>query len=524
MPLRTTTVRRTALLVAPVLVGAAAIGSPAVAEPAPPPEGQVVLALSAEPRDQDEQSATFASPHGHATLRVTIDGRAAGQVLVNGEAVPGAAAALARGRDAVVDVSELVQAGENTVEVRLVRGDAYVSVDFPELVDVDPADLGIDPAVLARIDAAVESRLGVDDDDRYTGAVALVAHRGQVVYEKAFGDAQTHDGEEPLATPRPAAVDTMFDMASITKVEATTAAVMRLVDEGRLDLDSRLDEHLPEFDDEKGAITVRQLITHRSGLWEWQPTYLHGRNQEEVLEFLTDLDLRYETGTQRRYSDIGFMLLGVIVERVSGQPLDEYVREHVHEPLGMTDTTYLPDPALRDHIAATSLGNSYEYNMIATGNPYPIVGDLDPDDFTDWRDYTLVGEVNDGNAWYGWEGVAGHAGLFSTARDLAIYGQTLVNGGGYADARLASAETVAQFLEPQYDAGQVLGFWSDRLSFADVPGGFGHNGFTGTEFLFDPERELVVVLLTNRLHPDRGPASITAVWQEVVRAALEVAG
>ncbi|HLT83393.1 MAG TPA: serine hydrolase, partial [Phototrophicaceae bacterium] len=137
---------------------------------------------------------------------------------------------------------------------------------------------------------------------------------------------------------------------------------------------------------------------------------------------------------------------------------------------------------------------------------------------------TLVGEVNDGNAWYGWEGVAGHAGLFSTARDLAIYGQTLVNGGGYADARLASAETVAQFLEPQYDAGQVLGFWSDRLSFADVPGGFGHNGFTGTEFLFDPERELVVVLLTNRLHPDRGPASITAVWQEVVRAALEVAG
>src|SRR5690606_11181618 len=246
MTLRTTTVRRTALLVAPVLVGAAAIGSPAVAEPAPPPEGQVVLALSAVPRDQDEQSATFASPHGHATLRVTTDGRAAGQVLIHGEAVPGAAAALARGRDAVVDVSELVEAGENTVEVRLVRGDAYVSVDFPELVDVDPADLGIDPAVLARIDAAVESRLGVDEDDRYTGAVALVAHRGQVVYEKAFGDAQTHGGEEPLAEPRPTTVDTMFDMASITKVEATTAAVMRLVDEGRLDLDSRLHEHRPE--------------------------------------------------------------------------------------------------------------------------------------------------------------------------------------------------------------------------------------------------------------------------------------
>src|SRR5690606_41417111 len=133
MTLRTTTVRRTALLVAPVLVGAAAIGSPAVAEPAPPPEGQVVLALSAEPRDQDEQSATFASPHGHATLRVTTDGRAAGQVLVNGEAVPGAAAALARGRAAGVDVSELGEAGENTGEVRLGRGDGYGSDEIPEI-------------------------------------------------------------------------------------------------------------------------------------------------------------------------------------------------------------------------------------------------------------------------------------------------------------------------------------------------------------------------------------------------------
>lgn len=482
----------------------------------------MVLELSAQPRDRDEQSATFSSPHGHATLRVQSDGRTAGQVRVNGAVVPDATAALGRGRDTAVDVSRWVEAGENTVEVRLVRGDAYVSVDFPELVDVDPADLGIDPVVFERIDAAVESRLGLDDGDRYTGAVALVAHRGQVVYEEAFGDAQTHDGVTPLDQPRPTTVDTIFDMASITKVEATTAAVMRLVDEGRLDLDSRLDDHLPEFDDEKGAITVRQLITHRSGLWEWQPTYLHGRNQEEVLEFLTELDLRYETGSQRRYSDIGFMLLGVIVERVSGQPLDEYVSEHVHGPLGMADTSFVPDPSLRDRIAATSLGNSYEYNMIATGSPYPIVGDLDPADFTDWRDYTLVGEVNDGNAWYGWEGVAGHAGLFSTARDLAIYGQTMVNGGGYGNAELASRATVEEFLSPQHDAGQVLGFWSNRLSFADLPGGYGHNGFTGTEFLFDPERELVVVLLTNRLHPDRGPASITAVWQEVVRAAVEV--
>lgn len=406
----------------------------------------------------------------------------------------------------------------------MVRGAAHVSIDFPALVDVDPADVGVDPEELAGIDAAVESRLGLGASDRYTGAVALVAHKGRVVYERAFGDAQTHDGPDPLDQPRPATTDTIFDMASITKVQATTAAIMTLVDEGLLDLDARLGDYLPQFSDGKGDILIRQLLTHRSGLWEWQPTYLHGRNQDEVLDFLADLDLRYGIGERRQYSDIGFMLLGVIVEKLTGQSLDDYVREHVHAPLGMTDTTFLPDASLRDRIAATSLGNSYEYNMIDTGSPYPIVGDLDPNDFSDWRDYTLVGEVNDGNSWYGWEGVAGHAGLFSTARDVAIYGQTLVNGGGYGDTRLASPEVVDEFLTEQYDDGQALGFWTNRLSTIGESGGYGHNGFTGTEFLFDPERELVVVLLTNRLHPDRGPGSIFSVWREVVRSAVEATG
>ena len=487
------------------------------------PEGQVVLDLSAG-HGKDVQDATFSSPHGHATLRLQPDGAAVGRVSVNGHAVPRATALLARGRHGSVDVSPLVEAGQNAVEARLVRGAAYVSVDFPALVDVDPAEAGIDPEITGGIDAAVQSRLGLETTDRYTGAVALVAHRGRVVYERAFGDAQTHQGTEPLTRARPTTPDTIFDMASVTKVEATTAAVMKLVDDGRLDLDARLRRYLPRFSDEKGDILVRQLLTHRSGLWEWQPTYMHGRNKAQVLDFLADLDLRYPTGERRQYSDIGFMLLGAIVEKVTGQALDDYVREHIHRPLGMTDTTFLPDPSVRDRIAATSLGNSYEYTMIDTASPYPIVGDLDPDDFPDWRQHTLVGQVNDGNAWYGWEGVAGHAGLFSTARDLAVYAQTLVNGGGYADTELASPGVVDEFLTEQYDNGQALGFWTDRLSPVGEAGGFGHSGFTGTEFLFDPARELVVVLLTNRLHPDRGPGSITAVWEAVVRHAVRATG
>jgi serine-type D-Ala-D-Ala carboxypeptidase len=484
------------------------------------PDGQVVLDLSAC-QSQDLQDATFSSPNGHATLRVQPDGDAAGRVSVNGQAVPRATALLARGRDGSVDVSALVDRGENTVEARLLRGSAYVSIDFPALVDVRPPEAGIDPEILSGIDTAVESRLGLETTDRYTGAVALVAHQGRVVYERAFGAAQTHQGTEPLRRPRPTTRRTIFDMASVTKVEATTAAVMKLVDAGLLDLDARLRRYLPRFTDEKGDILVRQLLTHRSGLWEWQPTYMHGRNKDQVLDFLADLDLRYGVGERRQYSDIGFMLLGAIVEKVTGQSLDDYVREQVHRPLGMADTTFLPDRRLRDRIAATSLGNSYEYTMIDTQSPYPIVGDLDPDDFPDWRRQTLVGEVNDGNAWYGWQGVAGHAGLFSTAHDLAVYAQTLVNGGGYADTELASREVVDEFLTEQYDNGQGLGFWTDRLSTIGEQGGFGHSGFTGTEFLFDPARELVVVLLTNRLHPDRGPGSITAVWQDVLRHAVQ---
>ncbi len=299
----------------------------------PAPEGQVVLDLSAC-HGKDVQDATFSSPHGHATLRLQPDGAAVGRVSVNGHAVPRATALLARGRHGFVDVSPLVEAGQNAVEARLVRGAAYVSVDFPALVDVDPAEAGIDPEILDGIDAAVQTRLGLETTDRYTGAVALVAHRGRVVYERAFGDAQTHQGTEPLARPRPTTPDTIFDMASVTKVEATTAAVMKLVDDGRLDLDARLRRYLPRFSDEKGDILVRQLLTHRSGLWEWQPTYMHGRNKAQVLDFLADLDLRYPTGERRQYSDIGFMLLGAIVEKVTGQALDDYVREHIHRPAG----------------------------------------------------------------------------------------------------------------------------------------------------------------------------------------------
>jgi len=437
-------------------------------------------------------------------------------IWVNGRAVPKAKDALFEGRPVAVDISSFVHEGENALTVRLDRGNAYVSVDYPTLVRANPAEVGLDPAAFEAIDALVASRAGVGPDKLYAGAVVLVTYKGRIVHESAIGYAQTHEGTQPLAQPRPMTTDTLFDMASVTKVEATVAAMLKLVDEGRLSLDDPLGKYLPEFGAEKGQITIRQMLTHRSGLWEWQPTYLHGRNKDEVLQFLADVPLRYPIGSGRHYSDIGGgMLPGVIIERVTGQSLDSYLRNEIYLPLGMKDTQYRPPASLRERIAATSFGNPYEYRMINTGVPYPVEDTGRADDFPDWRNYTLVGEANDGNAWYGWQGVAGHAGLFSTARDLAIYGQTLNNGGGYGNVKLASAKTVESFLVEPYDAGQAVGFWSRRYpGLNTLPAserGYGHNGFTGTEFVFDPARDVVVVLLTNRQHPGN-PATLNGTY------------
>jgi serine-type D-Ala-D-Ala carboxypeptidase len=484
------------------------------------PDGQLVLELEATPGG-NEATSEFASPNGRATLRVHGDGRAAGQIRVNGHTVPGVAAAFARGGTQVFDVSEQTEVGTNELQVRLVRGAATVTVDHPTLVAGNPAEVA-DPDALPAIDDVVAARTGSDDDALYTGATVLVAHQGRIIHHAAHGDAEafelTEHGVVPVAVPRAATTDTIFDLASITKVAATTTAVMRLVDEGVLALDDRLGDHLPFFEDEKGDITLQQLLTHRSGLWEWQPTWLHGEGKDEVLTFLADLELRYGIGEARRYSDIGFMLLAAVVEAVTRTPFDEHVETTICQPLGMVDTGFTPDAALRDRIAATSHGNPYEYSMIETGWPYPVEGD--PADYDGWRDHTLVGEVNDGNAWYGWEGVAGHAGLFGTAGDLAILGQMLINGGGYADHTLASPETVTTFLETPFDAHQAHGFWPNRLSTVGESGGFGHGGFTGTEFLFDPDRELVVVLLTNRQHLGQPYSAITSVWRGVLQHAL----
>ncbi len=371
---------------------------------------------------------------------------------------------------------------------------------------------------IAIADSLVAAALGA----RVPGAVLLVAKDGIVRHERAYGHAQLIDyAGAPLPSPPPIRTTTMFDLASVTKVMATTFALMILADRRQVDLDAPVWRYLPDF---RGAhldsISVRHLLTHSSGLVQWQPMYYHGSTPAAVYDAIRTMPLGWAVGAGRHYSDLGFMLLGYIVERVSGRPLDVFVADELYGPLGLRSTTFNPKRTGSTDLAATEQGNAYERQMVydtAFGYDY----DGDPRAWDGWRRYVLVGEVNDGNAWYAHGGVAGHAGLFSTAADLRVLLDLLIGRGTYGGRRYISARIIDRFLtRDRFE--HYLGWQVPR----DMPdGSFAHSGFTGTYVAGVPKHGLSIVLLTNRqnrgrsargLFPDVGPLQ-----QAVTRAIVD---
>jgi len=331
------------------------------------------------------------------------------------------------------------------------------------------------------------------------GAVLFVARDGEVVFEKAYGQASTSlpDADAVVMTTA-----TVFDVASVTKVMATTMGVMLLVDRGEIDIEAPVSTYLPDFvDGGKDDITIRHLLTHRAGLFQWLPTYYHATNSEEAYDYIRDLPLKWAVGAERHYSDLGFMLLGLVIERVSGQRLNDFLREALYGPLALRRTDFRPtDTSLTSArfpaetpFAATSHGNPFERRMVHDPDfGYQIEGD--PNAWSGWRDYTLEGEVNDGNAFHSFGGVAGHAGLFSAATELGVLLHLLLDGGVYQGTRHISTGVIDLFLTSTGD-GQALGW--QLPSFAPATS-FGHTGFTGTFVLGVRDRGLAIVLLTNR--------------------------
>lgn len=339
------------------------------------------------------------------------------------------------------------------------------------LPTTEPVSVGMAPHIDKPIQRHVEAAIA---EKKIPGCVVLIGRHGQIVHRQAYG----HRSLEP--TTEPMTVDTVFDLASLTKPIATSTSIMQLVEKGDLRLRDRVGKYLPEFaTNGKEETTVEQLLVHSAGLIPDTSVrdYLNG--WDEAYEKMCALKPLSEPGSAFKYSDVGFLLLGAIVQERSGLPLDEYTQEHIFQPLGMHDTTFNPSNELSRRAATTEKVDG------------------------EWR----RGKVHDPRA-YLLDGVAGHAGLFSTADDLAIYAQTVLQGGERNGVRILSPRTIENWTRPRDIDGNHRGLgWDMGSAYSRnrgemmSPAAFGHGGFTGTAMWIDPELDLFVIFLSNRLHP-----------------------
>ncbi len=397
-------------------------------------------------------------------------------------------------------------------------------IDMPQtsLRFAMPQDAGFSPTRLARLDSTMNYWIA---DSAFPGAELLVVRNGLVVYDKAFG---TYDYSP---TSQAVGLNTMYDLASLTKVTATTQAAMRLYGEGRLDLDAPVVKYLPQFGQNgKEKVTIRNLMVHDSGLPPDPPRHLWwvGDIPKQQLErllkhpwdfvipdsFGTNFNsahaamwnslyatpLVYKTGTKMVYSDINFLILGKVIEKITGMPLAEYLENNFYKPLGMTRTMFVPPLAMKDMCAPT------EYDSVA--------GQL------------IQGYVHDENS-RSLGGAVGHAGLFSTAYNLGVLIQMMRNGGVYDGRRYLQDSVIALFTKKQSDLStRALGWDTKAPRYSSAgslfsPNSWGHLGFTGTSIWVDPVRNLFVILLTNRVCPTRNDYKIGRVRPIVGNQVIE---
>lgn len=436
------------------------------------------------------------------------------------------------------------------------------NMDAKPLPRVEPAKAGMDASRLAQIDAVMQKAI---DDKQVSGGVVLVARRGGVVFEKAYGL------RAALPEQEAATVDTIYDMASLTKSIATASAIMKLVEQGKIRLGDSVETYLPEWkpsaeekekldrvarihklaaqrglhldpsfvsiadslsstslkpgakspetifremlttgqitlsgkqvdewldfhDADRSEVSLRNLLTHTSGLGPFDNYYAKfpGRNaRKAIIADIGQRPLASPPGEKFVYSDLGYITLGEIVERVSGKDLDAFCREEIFGPLGMKDTGFNPSSDLKPRIAPT------EWRIPATSGT------------ANSGRYMIRGEVHDGNAFVQ-NGISGHAGLFSTVEDVAVFVQMLMNGGVYDGVRVFGPLTVQAMTHDQSHLkdGPERGYgWDVRSGYSGQRGdlfgpGFGHTGWTGTSVWAVPEEDTFIVILTNRVHPD----------------------
>ncbi len=397
-----------------------------------------------------------------------------------------------------------------------VRGKLPVTIPGVDMKAGFGLDIPANPMTLEKTDVRGEALLrpaytvieNAIADKAFPGATIAVGYKGKVAIH-AFGNL-SYDANSPAVDVR-----TMYDIASLTKVVVTTTLVAKLA-EGDfpvpIDLDAKVERYLPEFAADPSAkdiewrhrVTVRHLMTHTSGLPPFKEYWRTSTSKQETLRRIFIEPLEYEPGTKEVYSDLGIILTAEIIERLTGRPLDELAKTYIFNPLGMKDSMYRPPKTLWSWIAPTEIDNNLRHRLVQ-------------------------GEVHDENA-YSIGGVSGHAGVFSTSPDLAAFCQMLLNGGVYAHNRILKRATIAEFTTPQQlsNGTRTLG-WA-----VPTDGGssghyfskhaFGHTGFTGTSIWIDPDREVFVVFLTNRVNPTRENMKIAKVRVAVHDAVMQGLG
>lgn len=447
----------------------------------------------------------FKAYEGQGEIIITNHGASDAEIYINGVKVPMEKYLTGTESKTILNIGQYTVNGQNTLKVLNIQPEnAYIEIQvpFPTLKEGTPESAGFSSEKLSEIDDFINKEIS----EGFPGAVLLIIKDGKIIKNTAYGYSLKYENGQLIDELVPMSTSTMFDLASNTKMFATNLAIQKLANEGKLKTSDLVSAYIPDFKGEgRENIKVSDLMYHSAGFSSSIRFYMpdNGRGEEfystdreKTIKILNNMPIDYPTGTKTIYSDTDYMLLGVIIENITGMKLDEYVESSIYAPLGLKNTLYNPlrKGFSKGMFAATEMGNTR-----GGARDYPLI-----------RTETVQGEVHDEKAFYCMDGVSGHAGLFSNTHDMAVLCQLVLNGGGYGREQLFTQNDMDYFTAPsQNDITFALGW--NRAGTANKISQFGayasnraigHTGWTGTLTIIDPEYDLAIVLLTNKKHSE----------------------
>ncbi|MDO6839618.1 penicillin binding protein PBP4B [Paraglaciecola chathamensis] len=443
----------------------------------------------------------FKAYQGRGQIQLTSQGAAKADIYVNGQKL-NITQPFAPDESYEYSLKRRTRDGMNTLRVdNILPQGSELKVTIPSPVLVDNS------ASYQNRFKQVDDLIEQDVKNGFPGAVLLVMQNGEIIKRSAYGDARKYaDGGELLPSAQKMRTDTLFDIASNTKMFATNLALMKLVSEGKLDVNAPIEQYMPDYQGGgRDTRLVRDLLTHTAGYAPQVRFFtpdngvsksLYSQNPQRTDQLLLNrVPFAMGRNVKAVYSDTDYMLLGMLVERLSGMELDAYVEQQIYQPLGLTNTLFNPllKGRAKAEFAATEIQGNSRGGRVS---------------FDNMREYVLQGEVHDEKAFYSLGGVAGHAGLFSTVDDLAVLGQLLLNGGGYGQTQIFDEAVLQQFIKPEerddsYGLGwRRAGHGQSKWHFGPYASAqaYGHTGWTGTVSVIDPKYDLAIFLLTNARH------------------------